>query len=298
MTAAATTSALGLSAAIIWGAADFSGGIAARYLRVFWLLAISHAFSLICLLLLTGALHQPRPGGHILMLGFWSGLAGGTALLVFYHALSLGEMGVTAALTGLLTAALPVAYTLATIGSPSRRQLAGFALAAGSIWLISSQPSAEKAPAGADRKRILLAVISGMGFGTFLIFLRQANGGGLLWPLAASRVGSLLLALGGAVLFSRGRFLAGTNATGATPKPGARWKIGVGLTLLASACDTGGNFFFIAATRTGRLDIAAVLSSLYPASTILLAIWLLKERASRRQTVGMIAALTAVALIS
>ncbi len=299
MTLAATTSVLGLSAAAIWGAADFAGGIAARHLRVFWLLAISHAFSFACLLLLANGLHQARPDTHILRLGLWSGVAGGIALLTFYHALSLGEMGITAAISGLLTAALPVVFTLVTIGSPSRRQLAGFALAAAAIWLISSQPGAGRGSVRDQRKRIALAVISGLGFGTFLIFLRQANSGGLLWPLAASRVGSLTLALGGGLLFSRHRFTADAAASGAhAPSRPVPWKIGVMLAILASTCDTTGNFLFVAATRVGRLDIAAVLASLYPASTILLAAWLLKERTSARQAVGMTAALVAVALIS
>ena len=74
--------------------------------------------------------------------------------------------------------------------------------------------------------------------------------------------------------------------------------IGIALALIASAFDTGGNFFFVAATRIGRLDVASVLSSLYPASTILLAVWLLHERTNRRQALGMTAALVAVALIS
>ena len=74
--------------------------------------------------------------------------------------------------------------------------------------------------------------------------------------------------------------------------------IGIGLALVAGAFDTSGNFFFVAATRIGRLDVASVLSSLYPASTILLAIWLLHERTNRRQALGMTAALIAVALIS
>ncbi len=292
MTGAALTSVLGLTSAAIWGVADFSGGIAARHLRVFWMLAISHAFSLICLLALAGGLHIAAPNTHILLLGFWSGLAGGIALLTFYHALSLGEMGITAALTGLLTAALPVVYTLLTIGQPSHRQLAGFCLAAIAIWLISVQTKTEKRTDPLERTRLVLAVISGLGFGAFLIFLRQANGGGLIWPLAASRVGSLLLAVGGGLIFSRRNFLADTGGLR------GRWTIGVGLALLASACDTGGNFFFIAATRVGRLDVASVLASLYPASTILLAVWLLKERTSVRQAVGMTAALAAVALIS
>jgi drug/metabolite transporter (DMT)-like permease len=298
MTAATATSVLGLSAAAIWGAADFCGGMAARKLNVFWLLAISHAFSFACLLAIIGLLHEQKPSPHILTLGLWSGIAGGIALLTFYHALSLGEMGITASVTGLLTAALPVVFSLFTIGAPSRRQSAGFILAAAAIWLISSQPVADRNAARQERKKLALAVISGIGFGAFLIFLQQAKGGGILWPLVASRVGSLTLAIGGGLVFSRGRFTAKMGAAPNASSVGTLWKVGVGLTLLSSVFDTSGNFFFVAATRIGRLDIAAVLSSLYPAATIALAVWLLKERASRRQTVGMAAALVAVALIS
>jgi drug/metabolite transporter (DMT)-like permease len=265
---------------------------------VFWLLAISHTFSLACLLLLAGKLHQARPDGHILALGLYSGLAGGTALLTFYHALSLGEMGITAAISGLLSAALPVLFSMATIGFPSRRQLVGFGLVAVAIWFISSQPNARNGADRDKRKKLLLAIISGVGFGTFFIFLREANSGGLLWPLAASRVGSLTMAVGGGLLFSRNRFTAEAATETSVSGRHAQWKIGIALALLTGACDTSGNLFFVAATRIGRLDVAAVLASLYPASTILLAAWLLKERTTLRQTLGMIAALVAVALIS
>lgn len=305
----ATTSVLGLTAALIWGAADFSGGLAAKHLRVYWLLVLSHASSLVALLLLAFLMHETRPDAHILGWGLLSGLAGGMALLTFYYALSLGGMGVTAAFTGLLTATLPVVFTLATIGAPSNRQLAGFVLAAGAIWLIGSQPSQTVEASREKRKKLMLAIVAGLGFGTFLIALRQANGGGLLWPLAASRVGSLALALGGGLLFSRGKFTVEAKETQvAIPveisdssrwKNGrAAWKIGVLLTLVSSAFDTSGNFFFVAATRVGRLDVAAMLSSLYPASTILLAAWLLKERTSPRQALGMATALAAVMLIA
>jgi drug/metabolite transporter (DMT)-like permease len=298
MTATATTTVLGLAAAIIWGAADFSGGLGARYLRVYWLLAISHASSLIALVLIASQLHQPIPDARILMYGLISGLAGGLALLVFYYALSLGSMGTTAAVTGLLTAALPVLFSLATIGAPSRRQIAGFVLAAGAIWLISSPSSSNQQVVEGQRKKLALAVISGIGFGIFLIALREANGGGILWPLAASRVGSLALAILGGLILSRDRFTADRDPQ-SHPAPRRKlWLIGIGLALIASVFDTSGNFLFVAATRIGRLDVAAVLSSLYPASTILLAIWLLHERTNRRQAVGMTAALVAVALIS
>jgi drug/metabolite transporter (DMT)-like permease len=307
MSATATTTVLALSAAIIWGAADFSGGIGARYLRVYWLLAISHTSSLIALVLLAEALHQPIPGERILAYGLIAGLAGGTALLVFYYALSLGNMGTTAAVTGLLTAALPVLFSLTTIGAPSHRQIAGFVLAAGAIWLISSPSRSNEQVVEGQRKKLALAVISGIGFGIFLIALREANGGGLLWPLAASRVGSLSLAILGGLILSRGRFVVEPDPRTSPSSRSSiflqrisrrRWLIGIGLALVAGAFDTSGNFFFVAATRIGRLDVAAVLSSLYPASTILLAVWLLHERTNRRQALGMTAALVAVALIS
>ncbi|MHB8303052.1 MAG: EamA family transporter [Acidobacteriaceae bacterium] len=297
MTLASITSVLALSSAAVWGAADFSGGMAARHLRVFWLVAISHAFSLTLLLLSAWAFRQPVPNTHALAWGLAAGCAGGMALLAFYYALSLGEMGTTAALTGLLSAAIPVLFTMATIGAPAPRQLLGFAVAAAAIWLISSpQPGRGSAgPDGHRRRKLMLAVISGIGFGIFFIALRQANSGGLVWPLAASRVGSITLALIAGVLFSRGQFTVAPTATGAAL---VSWRTGVALAFLAGACDTVGNVLFVAATRTGRLDIAAVLASLYPASTILLAAWLLKERTSPRQAVGMAAALVAVALIS
>jgi drug/metabolite transporter (DMT)-like permease len=298
MTATATTTVLGLTAAIIWGAADFSGGIGARYLRVYWLLAISHASSLIALVLLAHLLHQPIPNERILAYGLIAGLAGGIALLVFYYALSLGSMGTTAAVTGLLTAALPVLFSLTTIGAPSRRQLVGFVLAAGAIWLISSPSSSNEQVVEGQRKKLVLAVISGIGFGIFLIALREANSGGLFWPLAASRVGSLSLAILGGLILSRGRFMVDPDPQRNPASRRRRWMIGIGLALIAGAFDTTGNFLFVAATRIGRLDVAAVLSSLYPASTILLAVWLLHERTNRRQALGMTAALVAVALIS
>jgi drug/metabolite transporter (DMT)-like permease len=296
-------SALALGAALVWGAADFSGGLAARRLRVYWLLVISHSFSMVCLLILARVLGETRPGPHILWMGFWSGIAGGVALLTFYYTLSLGEMGTTAALTGVLTAMIPIGFALSTIGAPSGRQMLGFAVAAGAIWLIAAQPSGSGRSA-ISGKKTLLAILSGIGFGLFLVFLKLANTNGIVWPLAASRVGSLSVAVAGGLLFSRGRLTAMPRAIGiAAANTGKALrarilKIGIGLTLLSSCCDTSGNFLFVAATRAGRLDIAAVLASLYPASTILLAVWILKERTSRRQSIGIAAALAAVVLIA
>jgi drug/metabolite transporter (DMT)-like permease len=145
----------------------------------------------------------------------------------------------------------------------------------------------------------LLGAAAGASFGCLFILLKLAGRGGVLWPLAWSRLASATLA---AVVT-----WIGTRRTGGA-KMGARfdarpkllwpgWAV-LGLIAIAGIFDASGNTFYTMATRLGRLDIAAVLSSLYPASTILLAAVLLKERTTRSQAVGMALALAAVVLIS
>lgn len=298
MTSTAATTALGLGAAIVWGAGDFSGGMAARHLRVSWLIAISHGFSLSTLLALALLLQPQLPSAHTLGWGIAAGLAGGVALLAFYRALALGEMGITASISGLLTAAVPVLFTYVTVGPPDARQLAGFGFAVAAIWLISGNSSKNNDAPAHPCTKLMLAVVAGLGFGAFLIAIRQANAGGLLWPLAAARVASCSLALATGFLMDRDGIRANPGSGAIRPWPSAVLGTGLAIALVAGALDTGGNLFFLAATSVGRLDVAAVLSSLYPASTILLAAWILQERPAVRQALGMATALLAVALIS
>lgn len=322
MSATTLTVVLGLSAAVIWGAGDFSGGMSARRLPVLPVIAIAHGFSIVCLLGLVWFLHQPAPTGMLFAWGVIAGVANGCALLAFYRALSLGNMGVTAALSGLLTAALPVLFSLMTIGAPLPRQQVGLVLAAVAIWLIGSQPKANPDDASSDadrqqrhqqRQQWILSVIAGVGFGIFLITMKLANPSGPLWPVVTGKIGSLSVVLPGLLfvaVFRRKRSRPEPHNAGHindadeahAPLPAKRGmssslRLGVMLALLAGIFDTSGNFLFVAATRVGRLDIAAVLSSLYPASTILLAAWLLHERTSKRQTLGMASAVLAVVLI-
>ncbi|HUZ04868.1 MAG TPA: hypothetical protein VMU62_05895 [Acidobacteriaceae bacterium] len=308
MSATTVTAMLGLSAAVIWGAGDFAGGLGARRLHVLPLITIAHGFSILCLFSMVWVLHQPAPAGATLPWGVVSGVANGCALLAFYRALSLGNMGVTAAISGLLSAALPVLFSLVVAGPPHLKQQLGLVLAGVAIWLISGKPkeSADSEPKDPHhRQRWVLAIIAGCGFGVFLVTMKLANPGGLLWPLVTSKIGSLSVVIPGWLLFA----IFGTKQDArqtedkpVQPRAGQAWRsgilAGVLLALLAGTFDTGGNFLFLAATRVGRLDIAAVLSSLYPASTILLAAWLLQERTSKRQSFGIASAVLAVALIA
>ena len=141
-----------------------------------------------------------------------------------------------------------------------------------------------------------LAVFAGVAFGIYFVALKMANPLGLVMPMAIARGSSVVLcsaALGSMAV--AGRKDRGTRAGFGWAGFGwAGWGWACGVALL----DTGGNMLFMAATRLGRLDVASVLASLYPAGTILLAAWALHERPTRRQSVGMVAALAAVAMIT
>ena len=207
--------------------------------------------------------------------------------MLYYQALSLGEMGLTTALTGLLTAIVPVVYAFLTEGSPKSSQLAGFVIAAAAIALIAY------APAGTPRPLALgLAALAGLGFGVFLVVLKVGSTHGLLWQLIFSRMVSAALASAIAI----GRWFAPQGRGGLAPA-------GSGTSLLLDCwiCRGVGSYWSLlymqSATR-GRLDVAAVLASLYPVVTIILAAWFLKERATSSQALGMALALGAVVLVS
>ncbi len=234
----------------------------------------------------------------------FSGVAGGAALMVFYRALAMGAMGLSAALAGLLTAVLPVALAIRTEGLPAPAQLWGFAAAAGAIALIAY------APGSGSRRALLWSALAGLGFGLQLIWLHSSAGSG-----AASAGGALTLNRAGegtAALAPVLRALTLSRLGGATvalaaflflqqPSPPqskpARLPLPV-IAILAGLLDTAGNGFYMLSSLSGRLDVAAVLSSLYPGGTILLAALLLRERATRAQALGMALALVAVALIA
>jgi drug/metabolite transporter (DMT)-like permease len=187
-------------------------------------------------------------------------------------------MGVVAPVASVITAVLPVLFGIAIEGLPGRNQMLGFALAVVSLWLIT-RPHGEM-----DRRQGLgLALFAGAMFGLLLISGKEAGRYGVLWPLVGARAASTTLMF----------LIVAFSPRDRSPLRPALLPI-----LLSGLLDTLANAMFIAATRHGRLDVAAVLSSLYPASTVLLAWIVLKERISRTQGAGIVGALIAVALIS
>ena len=286
---------LALAAAILWGGGDFSGGMGAKHaggsvrgaLRV---VLTSHATSLIVLIVIALLRHDSFPHGAPLGWSVLSGLMGCLSVTAFYIALSRGAMGASAAVSGLLAAAIPSAAAIAHDGRPGWLTMAGFVIAGCAIWLIAAGDNPESTPASAAT--MWLAVASGAGFGVYFVALKYAAAAGLVWPMATARLTSVVSSLTIVLVMA----LASRNS----PKEEREWlpRKAFLWALVTALGDTSGNLLFMAATRAGRLDVASVLASLYPASTILLAAWTLHERLTRRQGLGMLVAAGAVVMIT
>ncbi|MGC2109196.1 MAG: DMT family transporter [Candidatus Korobacteraceae bacterium] len=273
-----TSAALSLGAAGVWGGGDFAGGIAAKRANVFRVVAGAHACGLLLMLSLAWLTREPFPPLSSLAWGVIAGITGALGIAALYQGLAIGRMGVVAPVASVITGVLPVLVGIRTEGMPDGVQLGGFALALVSVGLVA-RPEGE-----IDSHRgIGLAALAGVMFGLFLIAGRQAGHHGVFWPLVAARTASTLLMLA-IVAFS--------------PHDERRLRAALVPIVLSGLFDSGANALFIAATRHGRLDVAAVLSSLYPASTVILARVLLKERISAMQSAGIVGALISVAMIS
>jgi drug/metabolite transporter (DMT)-like permease len=278
MSRAFATVVFGLAASLCWGSGDFSGGLASRRAIVSSVVIAAYAVGFVLLVALALIWKEPFPSSLDLVWGGLAGLAGAIGLTSFYSALSIGRMGIAAPVSAVLTASLPVLFSAFTEGLPSLIQLGGFVLALLAIGLISRPERSKGRPEG-----IGLALLAGCGFGCFFILISRVSPTVTFWPLAIARFTSVLFLLA-MVLIRRQQALPHVTAAP--------------LVLLAGVLDAIGNAFFVLAAHTGRLDVAAVLSSLYPAATVLLAALVLRERTTRIQTIGILLALVAVPLIS
>ncbi len=272
------SSGLSLLAATSWGGGDFSGGLATKHASVFRVVAVAHSAGLVAILAMALLTHEPIPPATSLWWGAFAGFIGAFGIAALYRALAVGRMGVVAPVAAVVTGVLPVVIGIYSEGLPDRIQLGGFALALVSIWMVAGSNEFAN-----SRRGVGLAALAGVMFGLFLIAGKQAGHHGIFWPLVAARVVSTSLMLIIVLFLPRG----------SQPLRPVLWAM-----VLSGVLDSAGNALFIAATQHGRLDVAAVLSSLYPASTVILARVLLKERIAKMQGFGIVCALLSVVLIS
>ncbi|MGB7583559.1 MAG: DMT family transporter [Terriglobales bacterium] len=265
-----------LGAVFVWGTSDFLGGYASRRSNAFVFTTVVHASGLLLMLAIALGGHFPFPSRAGVAWALAAGLSGGAGLAIFYRALASGRMGLTAPVAAVLSAAIPTVFAMYIEGVPHTVQIAGFVLATAGIWLIS-RPEDGSRPEG-----IGTAVFAGICFAGFYLFIKQAGNDSAIWLAAVSRIAAVSLTAA-IVLVGRHRQITSQ---------------GIGLGIVAGILDISGSVLFIRATQTGRLDAAVVISSLYPAVTVLLARLFLKEHFTRWKLVGMFAALLAVPLIA
>jgi drug/metabolite transporter (DMT)-like permease len=274
--------AYSVAAVFLWGSADFAGGYGSRRANAFVLTAFSHLCAFV--LMLGVAFGQPGafPGLASIVWAIIAGSVGGFSLAIFYNALAAGQMGLTAPIAALLGAAIPTLADIALEGAPRRWSVVGFALAIVAIWLITRpEPQIQNDESG-HPKGVVKAALAGVGFAGFYLCIHQATGSAP-WLAAVSRVGS---------------FTATAIAVAATRAPIKLNRPGIAFGAVAGFFDVTASALFIYANQHGRLDEAVVITSLYPAITVLLARLVLKEHFSRWKFVGLLAALAAVPMIA
>jgi drug/metabolite transporter (DMT)-like permease len=302
---------LGLSSGLCWGAADFFGGIQSRRLPAltvaFWS-QLAGALALAIALAIEGV----RPAATGIAWGLAAGVGSGCALVLFYRSLAEGTMSMVAPISA-CGAIVPVAAALLTGNQPGVLAALGVLATIAGVILVSrphtparfAPPAVEgdpASPARGGRRVVAMALGSALGFGLFYVFVdagaastagtaattgavaAAGSHGSPLWVIAGARMSSL------AIL----SMIALVSRRSALRWPGRR----IGAVALVGIGDTGANLLFAYAATTGNLAVVGVLGSLYPVATVVLARWLLRERLSGGQNVGVVLALTGVVLLT
>lgn len=270
----------GILSAGTWGAADFIGGLASKRTSPYRVLFLAEIAGMIPFTILALLLREPMPPMGDMLIGAGSSLIGLTGLLFLYRALASSQMTIAAPVSALFAALIPVIFGFFALGVPSTSTLIGFVLAFAAVWFISQTDMANWRFSLTDLR---LPLLSGLFFGLYFLTLHRATLNAFFWPLAAARFAGFA-GLGIYALAAR--------------KPGLPPRDLWGFSIVNGVLDIGGNAFYVLAAQAGRLDVAAVLSALYPASTVLLAWIILKERITWLQTVGIFLAFVAIILFT
>jgi drug/metabolite transporter (DMT)-like permease len=267
---------LGLLSAVAWGAGDFGGGLLSRRAPLFGVVIVTQLTGVVSAGALALVRGEPVPAGVDLAWAAGAALSGVLGITSLYHGLAVGRMGVVAPTTGVLAAVVPVLVGFVVEGVPGIPVVVGIVVAFVAVVLVTQAPGhASDRPSG-----IGWGLLAGLAFGGFSTCAGQLSDAGAFGPLALMRViQSVAVAL--VIVVGRRPWRTDGRTTG--------------LLMVVGLLDMAGNAAFIFAAQTGHLAIAAVLSSLYPVTTVLLAIVVLRERLARGHWAGI--ALTAAAIV-
>jgi drug/metabolite transporter (DMT)-like permease len=297
---------LALAAAVLYGTADFLGGVSSRRASVFAVLATTVPAGAAVVIVV--ALLGEAPGlgsllGHGLgsptSVGGWgafgwaavSGICGAAGLIAFYAGFAAAPISVVAPVAALVSTMLPVGVAVAGGERPTSRMVAGGLICLVAIVLVSAPPAGRRGRDDPDLRAagwlrgLGYGVAAGAGFGLFFLCLKNAGQSGVLWPVAISRTAGTLIAVG--------------IALATRTRPWRREGGGPGvIALVSGAVDAAANVCYVLATRAGLFGLAVVITSLYPGMTVLLARWVLGERMRWLQRAGLLLAAAGVVLLT
>ncbi len=269
---------LALGASLTWGFADFFGPLVARAVGTLRVLFWAQVGGLLAIALAV-AIRGQGPAGWAVLFAIAAGLGGMLGLFAYYRGMQAGAMSVVAPIAG-VSAIVPVIFGFATGDSPSRTQIAGIACALAGVGLASIEhhEGSRRIAAGAG-----LALLAAVGFGFYFPWMHAAGKVDFWWASLVFRTTALVL-------------LAGIVAAKRAPlKLGLRDFV---IVCVIGSGDTLGNVFFAASSGDGLISLTAVLASLYPVVTVILAGVVLHEKVARMQKAGIVLTLTGVVLIS
>jgi drug/metabolite transporter (DMT)-like permease len=261
---------------VSWGAGDFGGGLAARRGPLLGIVIVTQFVGAGLTLALAVGRAEAVPAPWEIGWALAAGVAGGIGIAALYHGLATGRMGVVAPISGVLAAAIPVALGIVLEGSPGVLRLAGIGLALAAVVLVS------QAGGQPGRRDVLLGLLAGLGLACFNIAVSRFSPGQVFAPLTIVRSAEGLLFV---------------LAVLATHRPWRLPRAVLPLAILVGALDMGGNAFYLLALQVGRLDVATILSSLYPVTTVVLAAIVLRERVAGRHLAGVVLAFVAIVLV-
>jgi drug/metabolite transporter (DMT)-like permease len=268
----------GLASAIAWGSGDFGGGWASRRAPVLGISLIVQVVGILMYVALAQVAGEPSPEPATIAISVAAGVVVTIGIIGLYQGLAVGRMGVVAPITGLIAALLPVAAGIVRDGLPATPVLAGIVLALVAVVLVSRVPGES-----GSRSGIELAIVAGVGIGLFNILAGELPDGQVFGPLVVIKLAAATVIVAALVV--------GRRAWRMPPRL-------VGIAVAVGLFDLVGNACYVLATQAGRLDVAATLSSLYPVTTILLAVAFLGERVTRSHALGIAAAIAGIVLIS
>jgi len=275
--------ALGALVALAYGSGDFLGGISTKRLPTVTVLLVSQSFGLAAAVVLVVALRDAPPPAHIFVLSAAAGVVAVMALGLLFRGLALGRMSIVAPLSAIGGGVLPVVWGLLRGERPSALALAGVGVALVAAAIVGRGAEHDPAVTISPRLELALGAGAGVGFGVVFILLAESSSGSGMWPVFIARCASVpVLAVAAVVLVHSPRMARADIAPVA----------GAGL------CDVGANALVVLAVRRGLLSLVAPVASLYPATTVVLARFVLHERIGRQRAGGLALGLVGLALIA